>query len=355
MFNFSFFKKQKNFLGIDIGTFSIKVAEISEFQNKTSLENYGETFNQVRGINTEGIIEEEAFIKSEEEIASDIKNILRKCKIRTQEAFFSIPDFMSFFTVISTPKATKEELSSIVQFEAKQYIPMPLQEMNLDWTVIEEQGKDDKKETKILLAAVPKKIINKYKKIADLSELKLVGMEAEIFSLARVLLKNEDPKKTYQLIDIGNQSTTITIIQNQLIKATYSINFSNDRIIRNLAKSLNVDYNKAEQLIQKGLEDSSVKQILEPEIINLARESKRVSENFKNVESSRIDKVFLSGGSVLAPGFIESFSEKTQEKTATINPFININYSPEIKAISLEIGSRYSIAIGLALRGLENN
>jgi len=227
MIKIPFFKKRKSILGIDAGTFSTKIVHLSYFQKgKANLENYGEKFNEIKREELYKSIRKKISPLSLEEAAEDIKNILIKAKIKEKKAVFSIPDFMTFFTTFKIPFMPKEEMDSTVRFEAKQHIPIPLKEVFLDWSIAEEADKELRKGPKIILVAVPNKIIDEYQKIAKLAGVDLLSIEAEIFSLVRTLANDKDKNKTIQLIDVGVQSTTISIVEGGLIKSAFSINFS---------------------------------------------------------------------------------------------------------------------------------
>ncbi|MGI6637189.1 MAG: type IV pilus assembly protein PilM [Minisyncoccales bacterium] len=359
MFKIPFFRKSERHLGIDIGTSSVKAVELSYSKKGTVLQNYGERINKIDKKDLEGGIRKKAFFASDREVADSIKDILNETKIGTKEAIFSIPDFMSFFTVFTTPPMPKEEIASVVRFEARQHIPLPLQEMTLDWSLIDNDqavGKDNKKkELKILLVAVPNKTILKYQKVAEMAGIKVAAIEAEVFSLARAVIGKEDINKTIQLIDLGVQSTTITIVKSGIVRSTYSIDFAVGEIVKELADNLEIDYNEAEELIKdKGIDDQKIGSFLRLRFSGLASESKQVSDNYFRNEKKEIDKVIVGGGAAQMSGLAEFLKEQTQKETEIANPFLNIVYPPILEPVIKDMSPRYSVAVGLALRYIEN-
>ena len=357
MFKIPFFGKSKRYLGIDIGISSVKVIELSHTNKGTVLENYGERVSKVNERDLKNSIKRKAFFSSDSEIANSVKEILAESKIATRDAVFSIPDFMSFFTVFTTPPMPKEEVASVVRFEAKQHIPLPLQEMTLDWSLIDESDEKDSKKNglKILLVAVPNKTILKYQKVAEMAGIKDSKIEAEVFSLTRATVKNDDISKIVQLIDIGIQSTTITIAKGGLVRSTYSIDFSIGEIIKQLAGSLDLSYNEAEDLIKsKGLKDEKLGSFLRSQVDRLVSESKQVSDSYFKHEKKEVEKIIIAGGAALMSGLTEYFFERTKKETQVADPFSNISYPPLLKDIIKEMGPRYSVAVGLALRDIDN-
>ncbi len=357
MFKFFLFGKSKKYLGIDIGTSSIKIVEISRSKNKINLDNYGEKINRINEEELQNNLRTRTFFLSEEEIADNIKEILKEAEIKTKEAIFSVPDFMSFFTVLTMPWLPKNEIASVVNFEAKQYIPLPLKDINLDWLLIEEKENKNKrsKELKILLAAVPNKTILKYQRVANLAGISLLSIEAEIFSLIRASIKKEETARVIQLIDFGIQSTTIAIVEGGSLQLAYSIDFSNNENIAHLASGLNINYNEAEEIIKrKGLIDNQTGPLMKLKVDDLISESKQIANNFFRNEKKEVEKIIFAGGPALTPGLLEYFSEKTGKKVEIVNPFFNISYPPILEEKIKEIGPRYSVAVGLSLREINN-
>ena len=352
MIKIPFFKKKESILGMDIGTFSTKITHLSYYKGeKATLENYGEKFNELKKEDFYQNIRKKTFPLSFQEISEDIKSILIKAKIKEKRAVFSIPDFMTFFTVFKIPFMSKEEMDSAIRFEAKQHIPMPLNDVSLDWSIIEEQNKEAKIGPKIILVAVPNKVVNEYQKIADLSGVELKSIEAEVFSLARAL-NNSSEKKVIQLIDVGIQSTTISVIEEGLIKSVFSVDFSESEIIKNIAQNLGISYNEVEEIKEIGNFNEGTKEgkIMCYQINNLVKETNRVFDNFTRTERKNIDEIILTGGLVLSPGFKDYFEKKIKRKTSIINPFAQISYSPELENKIIKMGPRYAVSIGLALR-----
>jgi type IV pilus assembly protein PilM len=348
-----FFKKKESLVGIDMGTFSTKIVHLSYFRKeKVFLENYGEKFNKLNRENLYKNIRKKTFLLSPQEIAGDIKKILAEAKIKEKKAIFSIPDFMTFFTVFKIPPMSREEMNSAVHFEAKQHIPLSLKEVSLDWSVIEEGSEELKQGSKIVLVAVPHKVVSEYQKIADLAKINLLAIEAEVFSLIRALNDGENNNKIIQLIDVGVQSTTISIVENGKINSVFSIDFSESEIIRNLAQRLGMSYNEIEKIKNKGgfLEDSDEGKTMCSQLDILINEANRVSDNFTRMEKKEINKVVLAGGLVLVPGFDHYFQNKFNKETTIINPFLNVSYQPALEENIKKMGSRYAIAVGLALR-----
>lgn len=349
MFNFLQVLLPQRFLGIDIGTSYIKIAEISRFGHRRKLENYGSLSSLVLYEKPFRTFEKNSLFLSSSDIAKAIKAIMEESKIKSRQAVFSIPDFSTFFTNFELPQMTTEELSQAVRYEAKQHIPFPLSEMTLDWRVIGENVSQKEKNLKILLAAVPNEVINQYRTISQLANLELYGLEAEVFSLIRSLVNSEE-REPVGLIDVGAQSTTCSIVYRKNLHTSHSFNMSGNDFTATLSKGLNIDYEKAEALKK---EEGLKQEILIPLIDVILKEAEIIFNSFSQEEKKEVKKVILGGGSALLPGLKDYFAEKLAKEILIANPFANLFYPPILEQELKEMGPAYSIAVGAALRGLD--
>jgi type IV pilus assembly protein PilM len=346
----------KNCLGVDIGTAAIRIVELSQRNDRIKLENYGEASALTLYEKPFRTIDKNTLLLSSQEISKAIKAILQEAKIAERKAIFSIPDFASFYIDFTLPPMTKEEVPEAVKYEARQYIPMPLSEVILDWSIIEgELGKKKKAiPLKVLLIAVPTEFVNQYQEIASLSGLNLISAEAKAFGLIRSLLKGV--KGTNCVLDIGAQSTNINIVQNGILKKSYSLDISGNDLTQQIAKSLGIDYNDAEILKkEKGMNESepSVRKILLTLVNHMIAETEKTLRDFYQSGGEEVEKVFLSGGSAKIPGLKKYFSESLKKEVEIANPFKNIFYPPLLEEKLTQMGPSYATAVGSALRGLE--
>ena len=351
----------KKSLGIDVGTASIKMVELSRWGERRKLENYGEITAQIFYQKPFRTFEKSTLSLFSEDISRAIKAVMDEAKIKTRRVAFSIPDFSSFFTSFELPPMTREELPEAVRYEAHRYVPLPLAEVTLDWQVIEGEVSNQKKEKlKILLVAVPNEVINQYRKIAEMTKLELLALEAEAFGLVRSLIGER--KEIILLVDIGAQSTTCSIVEKRILKMSYSFDMSGNELTEVIAKGLGVDYKEAEALKEKygisslsSLETpaSEVKEILLPLVDVILKEIDKISHNFYLTEGKDIQKIIMAGASSFLPGLKEYFQSYFKKEIEIGNPFSNIFCPPILEQTLKEMSSAYAISVGTALRGLE--
>jgi type IV pilus assembly protein PilM len=351
----------KSFLGIDIGTSAIKGIELTNLGRKTTLTNY---FLLPTFIFYQKEVEESKksiiFLPSEE-LAEAIKVAIQIAKIKTKNCVFSLPDFLTFFTIINLPPMNREEIDSAVKIEARRYIPVPIKEVTLDWQIIESNSPE--KGWNILLVAIPNELIYKYQKIALLANLKIVGLEAEVFSLIRSLIKGEDKEKIILILDIGTKSTSCSIVEKGVLKTYHSLNISSLSLSEKLSFELEIDLNLAEKLKKtwgidpenipfEGKEKEIYLSIFSLALNPLLNEVDEILKNFYLKEGKEVDKIILAGGSGKIPGVVNFLEKHFKKKVELGEPFSEISFPPQLEGILQKIGPELSIAIGAALRNL---
>jgi type IV pilus assembly protein PilM len=342
----------KSFLGVDIGTFSIKIVEMSKAGKRKKLDNYGEIHAEALYEKPFRTFDKSILTVSTEEIAKSISAILSEAKIKTRKAYFSIPDYSTFFTTFSMPPMTEEELPDAIRYEARQHIPLPLSEVVLDWQKIE--GGDEKVPFKILLVVVPNEIIHQYQEIAKNANLELLALEAEVFGLSRALVKED--KGIVALIDVGARSTTVSIISNQILRLSHSFDTSGNDLTSIIAKSLDLEYSAAEALKKKqGIleQNGQGREALLPLIDLIVGETKKILKSYAQNENQEVQKIILAGSSALLPGLTDYFFKETGKPTELASPFSDVLYPPVLEETLKAIGPTYSIAAGEAMKGLE--
>jgi type IV pilus assembly protein PilM len=352
----------KKFLGIDIGTSSIKLVELSRWGERKKLENYGEIRATALYKEPFRTFEKSTLLLSDENISKAIHAVLKEAKITTRKAVFSIPDFSSFFTSFELPAMTREELSQAVLYEAKRYVPMPLGEVTLDWQAVDNlASKERSAQLKILLVAVPNEIINQYRSIAQMTDLELLALEAEVFGLLHSLAAEE--KEPVALLDIGAQSSTSSIIFQKTLRTSHSFDLSGNALTEQVSRSLSIDYGKAEEVKEKyGLlpnkridskKNIEIREVLTPLIDVILRETNKTCVDFHQKEGREIKRVVLAGGTALLPGLKEYAQEYFKKEVEIANPFVNILYPPILEETLKKMGPSYAIAVGMALRGIK--
>lgn len=399
---FDFLKKRTGTrLGLDIGTSSLKAVQISKKESGYQLKNYAllDFFLSSSGNALISYESTEAF--SEKHLISLLKDFLKKGNFSAQEVVISVPVFSSFFTAISLPLMPDKELEGAVRYEAKKYVPLPLEEVELDWLVTNDLrtaskdrlAKEDKKSPAtrqlldILLVAVPKELIARLTRIIRALGLKLVVLEAESFSLVRALqaqvshLGQREEKDdrgqassqkgswgNYMILDSGARSTSLIWLQEQRIRLVHFIDYSGNRVTNYLSQRYHLSFGQIEAgkrgqdfLPQAkpgsdfviGREEISYLGSLFEKVVSEIKaviNSVQSSSPLKNKDLIKPQFCLVSGGSVYLPGFLSYLNNNLDMPVVRANPFLGLDAPANLESTLEQIGPLMGVAAGLALR-----
>lgn len=336
------FKSSTNsYLGINIGSSSIKIVELKNNNNKLNLLTYGfseNVFNENNDLH-----------KSREYAIGILQEILKKAKIKSRNAVVSLPTSSIFSSIISLPNIEENEIALAVEAQAKKIIPLPIEEMEIDWKKIS----SDKNDIKILLTCAPKTLIKQYVDIISEAGINLMSIETEIFALTKALIGND--QSSIMIVEIGANTTDIFIIFQGVPVLSRSINVGGFLITKAISSVLQINIHRAEQFkydasIESLQSNKNIPAEIIIETINpIINEIKYMLRLFQDRNNKTVNKIILSGGSSFIPNFTNYLSKILNVNVVIGDPWFRINYPVELKPILFEIGPRLSVAIGLAM------
>jgi type IV pilus assembly protein PilM len=343
-------------LGIDIGTTNIKAVELSGTADKIVLENYGilETYGYLERNNA---TIQSNYFKLVEEVTEDLlKKLFLILKPKTKHVVFSLPIFSSFITQFELPFTEKNDIAKAVGFEAKKYIPVPLEELEISWMVTGQSETGGKKKSDIVLIAVPKELIEKYKRMSKDLNLNLLGYEVEGLSLVRSIIKGD--RRTTLMVDMGTQITNFYIVENGFLTSYETLNIGGAEITHVISQSLGVTKERAEEFkkikgFKVGPQESGVVNVLMPIVDNFGNEILRMMDIYQQKNNKKIERIILTGGGVNMPGLIEYFSEFLNAPIEKAWPFNGIQYADFLEPLLKDVAPFLAVATGAAIRGLE--
>lgn len=343
---FLFKKKSESRLGVDIGNSAVKVVEMEREEGRFKLKNYGIfPLNQPLAEKAERSIYLEPLAAPAENLAEAINRTIKEAKIEAKQAYFSVPVYSSFTALIKLPPMPQRELASVVAFEAKKYVPVPIAETVVDWSAVNLSEKET--EIQILLVAVLKETIEDYNKIVRLTGLKLAGIETETFALTRVLAGND--KSSIILVDTGARSSNISIVDKGFIREVHNLELGGIKITRAVSRSLGISQDEAERLKLK-TEELKAKEAINSVLDAIILEVKKAIDDYQKKSGRRIEKCVLTGGGLNIPGGADYFKSKLNIETTWGNPFARVAFLPILEPIVKELGPSLAVATGLAMR-----
>lgn len=338
-------------MGIDIGVFSTKVVQLRYEKERGILETYGELLNA--GYYKEGGAGGSFTHHSDNEIAAILKDVLKESNVTSKDAVFSVPASASFVTTVSFPLVPEKELASAIPFEARRYIPIPISEVVLDWDIL---GQNEERDTtEVLLIAVPKEVVEKYKRVAGLAGLNLRALEVETFSMIRSLGGN-DPTPTI-FINFGYQSTSLTIADRGRLRVSHNFSRGSNELTKTLERGLGVNQERAEAIkrevgLSEKLEEKEIVSVITPFVETLFAEIERFVAIYNRKAPRTVQKINLTGGGSNLRGIVEFTVAKFGIEVTRGNPFSRVVSPAFMQPILREIGPSFSVAVGLALHEL---
>lgn len=354
--------EEKYFLGIDLGSFSIKAVEIKVEKGVAILMNFG-----IADIREEVVSGSAHMVSYEMKRQQYLVALLQKMQVHTKKAHVSIPGSSGLVAVVEFPKMKESELSEAVKFEAHKYVPADMDEVVLSWDVLQagkeslqKSEKEKKNESvslsdRVLLVAALKKDVDRSAGMIQRVGYSVSSMELEVFSLARALI-GRGTSGTHLIVDIGFRVCNLILVHHGDVFVTRMVDVGGGDITKTIADGMNISFDRAEALKkQRDFFYQNEVPLSFPTIDILLNEIMRVQASFaEQIPGTHIESIILSGGGAMLPGLAKYFSQKTGIEVTKGDPWKQVQYNGgRIPSDSVEeLGNTLAIALGLALRGV---
>jgi type IV pilus assembly protein PilM len=346
------FGKKKGLVGVDIGSSAIKAVELKAGGK-------GGSEYQLVNIGTEPLPPEaivDGAIMDSGSVIDAIGRLFTAQKMKTQDVATSVSGNAVIVKKISLPQMSPEELAESIHWEAEQYIPFDIQDVALDYEVIDggSGGNMD-----VLLVAVKKDKISDYTSVISQAGRTPQIVDVDVFALQNCYEVNYglDAGRVIGLLNVGASIMNINIIKGSTSIFNRDIAVGGNQYTDAIQKDLNLSFDQAESLKRGGRVEGAAPENLHPILQsvseNIALEIQKTFDFFKATSSEdRIDQIFLSGGTSKVPGLQELLAGRFDAPVEILNPFNSITYNPrdfDPEFIN-EIGPSAAIAVGLAVR-----
>lgn len=345
------FGQDNLFLGVDIGDSSLKMVELAKKNKQIQLVNYAFSEN----------VAEVNFTKVEDVnyLARAINKVRSEAHINANRVTASLPTFAVFSSIININGADKKRIGEEVNDEAKKVIPLPLEEMTLDWKIVpDKKGKiPTSGDLKVFLTGSPKKLVRKYIDIFKSAKLSLLSLETETFSLVRSLLG--DDQSTVMIVEIGANSTDLSVIRNSIPVLNRSLAVCASTVTKALADKLGFSYAQAEQfkldlsVTLKENPSEELPKLLVKTLEPIVTEIQYMLDFFRSQNDESVEKIILSGGGSLLLNLSDYLSKRLNIQVIVGDPWNRVNCPPELKPVLSEVGPSLAVAIGLAMREMD--
>ena len=352
---FSFLKKETTAgggdrsVGIDIGASTIKVVELRKTNTALTLSTYGELqlgpySNQPTGATVK--LDHDQSIKA-------LVDVIRESGVVGKSGVLAVPLASSFLTTISLNAKDSTEVAKMIPVEARKYIPIPLNEVALDWYELEQSSKDTKSERRdVLLAAIQNESLTHYQRL--MSSVGMHGQPTEIEAFSAIRAVVEDLEAPSLIIDLGASMSKLYIVRGTTLQKLHRVKVGGEQITKNLAELKGVTFEEAE-MIKRDMAGSAdhakdVKTAMTTALERPFQEFQRVIRQYQNQNEISFSTTTVIGGGAQLDQISEYISELFSLPTNVHNPFSKVAYPAFMEDVLAELGSSFAIATGAALR-----
>jgi type IV pilus assembly protein PilM len=338
-------------VGIDFGSSSVKVVEINLREDVLALSTYGEL---QLGPYAESGLGSAVKLPVEKRIQA-LVDIMRESGVDTKDGVMALPLSDSFVTVMSLTAKKEENISTRVPVEARKYIPVPLNDIKLEWSEIP-QGENEQALTReVLLAAIQNEAFADMKTLLNAVQMATQPFEIELFSTLRATTRDTD--ESIAVIDVGAQMSKLYIAQEGFLRRIHRVRAGGMHATEALAKDLGISFedaeNKKRNYTANGKDSVEIKKVMSNAFDRPFQEFKRVIMQHEARTGKPITRVVLTGGSALFYDFASYASYMLDRETELTNPFSKVAYPAFMEDQLKSIGPIFATAVGAALRTFE--
>lgn len=337
-------------IGLDIGSSYIKAVQVKDVKDGYELA----LFDMIP-IAPELIVD--GAVIDSLRLVDFMKELKAKARIKTKDCVISMSGHSSVIIKrITLPEMSEDELAESIRFEAEQYVPFDIDDVNIDFQILgpkEEPGQMD-----VILVAVKKDIINEFVTVVKDAGFNPVIVDVDSFALENMYEVNYDiqPDANTVLVNIGASTITLNILKGGISAFTRDSAIGGNIITEAIQKEFNVTYEDAEKLKH----GESVENISSDEAMSIVysasedifNEISRSIEYFRSTAvAEEINEVILCGGCALINNFDEMLAERINVNVSVVQPFRNIRIPDKIDSSYVEeMAPMAAVAAGLALR-----
>jgi type IV pilus assembly protein PilM len=349
------FGRSRNLVGLDIGDSSIKIVELKDLGR-------GRGFQLAKmgwePLSSEAIVD--GAIMDSQLVIETIQRLVQRLRIRTQQVSTALSGHSVIVKRISLPVMSEAELAESIHWEAEQYIPFDIEDVNLDYEILEGSSLSGEGNMDVLLAAAKKDKINDYTSVVSQAGLTPTTVDIAAFALQNAFEANYEfePHQVVALVDVGAAVTSISVLHGGTSVYWRDINIGGNQYTDAIQKELNLSTDQAERLKRgeeiDGVPYERVLPILAAVNEDVGNEIQKTLDFFKQISAADepLDRLFLTGGTAQVVHLKEALGTRLNTQVELLNPFRRI--PPSGRDVSVELVNEMmptaSVAVGLALR-----
>jgi len=350
------FSKAKPLFGLDIGSSAIKLLQLTEAKSGYQLERFG-----LKMLAPEMIVD--GTVMDAGRVAETIKELLNEQKMKLKDVAISVSGHSVIVKKINLPTMTEDELEESIKWEAEQYIPFDINDVNIDFHVLgTTDTKDGQSQLSVLLVAAKKDKLNEYTTLVAEAGLNPVVVDVDAFALENMYGVNYDVQEgeVVALVNIGASVMNINILKSGSSVFTRDISIGGNRYTEAIQRDLGLGVEDAEKAkegqLPEGTDQEALSNVLTTVNAEISSEISRSFDYFKTTtaqeQQGRIDKILVSGGVAKIKGFVPYLTEKLELAAEVADPFQKIEINPKQFSAEFmqEMAPLAAVSVGLAIR-----
>jgi type IV pilus assembly protein PilM len=343
---------------LDIGSTSVKMIQLKEHRRRGqtvyALQSFGMKPLPPEAIVDGALMNSTAIVQATQELVSELR-------IKQREVAIGVSGHSVIIKKISMPRMTQEELEESIQWEAEQYIPFDVKDVNIDTQILNPEADDATGQMDVLLVAAKKDMINDYTTVVSEAGLIPAVVDVDAFAVQNMFSSNYDvPDRTIVLINAGASVVNINILSGGITVFTRDVTIGGNQFTEEIQKQLNVSFEEAEALKTGGSHSESeavvpheVERVMVSVAEQVAGEIQRSLDFYASTAADpHFSRVFLSGGTAKIPALFKTIESRVGVPVEIMNPFkaIEVDDRKFDPAFVTEVAPMAAVAVGLALR-----
>ncbi len=347
--------REKPCVGIDIGASAVKLCQLKRTKTGHALQHLG-----VVPLPSEAVVD--GALMNSPRIVEAIQELVAAHKIRNKRVALAVSGHSVIIKKIPLPKMSPEELQESIQWEAEQFIPFDIQDVNIDVQIVREQSAQQG-QMDVVLVAAKKDLVNEYTSVIAEAGLEPVVCDVDAFAVQNMFEANYDAAttSTVALVNVGASKTNINIIANGIPSFTRDLTVGGNAFSEEIQKQMNLAFEEAEALkIGGGMNNTRDTDVVIPHDVQRALQT--VAENLTSEVQRSIDfysataaessptEIFLAGGTARLQVLTRALETRIRVPVHVVDPFRRIQINPQDESYLRSVGPAAAVVVGLALR-----
>jgi type IV pilus assembly protein PilM len=336
-------------IGLDLGTYAVKLVQMSGSGSSLTLEKAAQVPNSVGSI---APVDE----REHEQLVSILDSVFEEAKIQKKQVQIGIPESSVSTKIVAMPSLSDQELASAIPWQAEQYIPIPADDLQLEYQVLYRPTKRGTDEPmRVLLVGAAKSFLNRYVSLFYDAGIDVSKIVTNTFALYSLLMSKKESLPVTLLVNVGATATEACVVHNGEFAFVHTFPTAGTSFSRTIQQAFDLQPIQAEEYKRSyGLDpaqlEGKMKLALEPVFGSFIMELQKVMQYFSgSYKGVQVQRILVTGGSSMMENFINAIAERIPVEVGLLSPTSYIQVGKDCPTVDQNEWPSYSQAIGIAL------